>query len=108
MIEIKIDLNNLRIEVEGHSGYAPLGQDIVCAGVSTLISMLASECRYMESINKLTINTLELESGKAIIDVTAKDVEFVRRPFRMVAQALQDIADSYKVFLHIIFLEKST
>ena len=27
----------LRLEASGHAGYAPAGQDIVCAGASTLM-----------------------------------------------------------------------
>lgn len=32
----------LRLEVAGHAGYAPAGQDIVCAGASTLMQALVS------------------------------------------------------------------
>ena len=28
---------SLRLEAAGHAGYAPAGQDIVCAGASTLM-----------------------------------------------------------------------
>ena len=31
----------LRLEASGHAGYAPAGQDIVCAGASTLMQALA-------------------------------------------------------------------
>ena len=32
----------MRLEAVGHAGYAPAGQDIVCAGVSTLMQALVS------------------------------------------------------------------
>ena len=32
----------LRLEAAGHAGYAPAGQDIVCAGASTLMQALVS------------------------------------------------------------------
>ena len=32
----------LRLEASGHAGYAPAGQDIVCAGASTLLQALVS------------------------------------------------------------------
>ena len=32
----------LRLEASGHAGYAPAGQDIVCAGASTLMQALVS------------------------------------------------------------------
>ncbi|OHD13944.1 MAG: hypothetical protein A2086_02030 [Spirochaetes bacterium GWD1_27_9] len=44
MIEIKLVLNSngilKNIFVTGHSGFAKIGKDIVCAGVSTLIQTL--------------------------------------------------------------------
>ena len=36
------DGQTLRLEASGHAGYAPAGQDIVCAGASTLIQALVS------------------------------------------------------------------
>ncbi|HIT90136.1 MAG TPA: ribosomal-processing cysteine protease Prp [Candidatus Merdenecus merdavium] len=38
MIEVSVQKEN--ISVTGHAGYAPSGQDIVCAGVSTLTQAL--------------------------------------------------------------------
>lgn len=35
-----------KLDVKGHSGYAPRGQDIVCAGVSTLMFTLAEQLDY--------------------------------------------------------------
>ena len=32
----------LRLEASGHAGYAPAGQDIVCAGASTLMQTLCA------------------------------------------------------------------
>ena len=37
---IKVQYSNDRITITGHSGYAPPGQDIVCAAVSTLLLTL--------------------------------------------------------------------
>ena len=34
-----------RLEADGHAGYAPAGQDIVCAGASTVISAGSMRCR---------------------------------------------------------------
>lgn len=44
MIEVKYDIDRLRLSVNGHAGYAPNGSDIVCAGVSTLIYTLINSC----------------------------------------------------------------
>ena len=41
MIQIRIDVEGMRLEIEGHAGYAPPGQDIICAAVSALTYTLA-------------------------------------------------------------------
>lgn len=44
MIDIKLNASEkeYRLTVKGHSGYAPIGEDIVCAGVSALVLNFAS------------------------------------------------------------------
>ena len=37
---IKITKHENKISIEGHAGFAPSGQDIVCAAVSTLFQTL--------------------------------------------------------------------
>jgi uncharacterized protein YsxB (DUF464 family) len=51
------------ITVSGHAGYAPHGQDIVCAAVSVLANNLIA------SIEELTADSIEYEidSGEIII-----------------------------------------
>ena len=42
MITITYDTKHMRLTVDGHAGYAPAGQDIVCAAVSALTWTLAA------------------------------------------------------------------
>ena len=51
------------IKVSGHAGYAPPGQDIVCASVSALTQV------FVESVKELTTDKIkcEIESGNAVI-----------------------------------------
>lgn len=37
---VTITRSRSSITIEGHAGYAPRGQDIVCAGISTLVQTL--------------------------------------------------------------------
>ncbi len=53
MILAEYDPEKLILKVSGHSGYAARGEDIVCAGVSTLVYTLINSCDcdvYKESI----------------------------------------------------------
>lgn len=60
---IKINITDDRITVTGHSGYAPPGQDIVCAAVSVLVQNL------ILSIEALTDDKIsyDIKPGKADI-----------------------------------------
>lgn len=63
MIEIR--RGNNEIQVIGHAKYAPIGKDIVCAGVSTLIVCLVNT---LEHIGELDNNYI-LESGLFTLDI---------------------------------------
>ena len=82
-----INIKDKYIEVKGHSGYAPVGYDIVCAGISTLIEAtynylevtgndVESELDdgYLKVVFKSELN----DSGKSIVESfkgMAKDLE---------------------------------
>lgn len=53
-----------RITITGHAGYAPRGQDIVCAGVSVLVETLAA------SLEELTKDKFiyEAQPGQAVLE----------------------------------------
>ena len=71
-IEIKEDI----VRVYGHSGYAPIGKDIVCAAISTLteatynyLVATKNKVNNEESNGVYIINLVELnKAGKAIIE----------------------------------------
>lgn len=50
MIDIRMSVETLQLRIEGHAGYADVGSDIVCAGVSMLAQTLAAHmCRADEA-----------------------------------------------------------
>ena len=55
--------------VEGHSGYAKCGRDIVCAGVSTLVQALAKALRNLGEHVRLDIET---DQSRARYNISAK------------------------------------
>ena len=61
---ITITHHNNTITVNGHAGYAPHGQDIVCASISALVQV------FVASVEELTGDTLkcEISAGNAFIE----------------------------------------
>lgn len=55
------------IIASGHACYAPDGEDIVCAGFTTLMNTLVETVERMYQDNKLNSKKVEIDKGKAII-----------------------------------------
>lgn len=53
-----------KIIIEGHAGYAPIGQDIVCAAVSALLQT------FVASVEEMTTDELksDMAAGRAVIE----------------------------------------
>lgn len=60
------------VEVTGHAGSGPKGQDLVCAGVSALVLTLEEAVKTMARAGWLRQQTLKIAPGNAEIRCTAK------------------------------------
>lgn len=66
MIEVSVGQDG--IKMSGHANYAKEGQDIVCAGVSTLVQTL------IESIENLTKDKIEYDISPGRVDIKYGDL----------------------------------
>lgn len=57
-----------RITIQGHANYAPLGQDIVCASVSTLVQVMIA------SIEQMTEDKIEYSIQPGMVDINYWDL----------------------------------
>lgn len=62
MIEVKHSKN--KIIISGHAGYAPIGQDIVCAAFSAVLQTFVASA---EELTQDEIKT-QMAAGKAVIE----------------------------------------
>ena len=60
---IEVQRHSGGITLKGHANYAPIGQDIVCAGVSTLVQTL------IQSIEELTTDEIEYVMSPGTVDI---------------------------------------
>ena len=89
---ITVTTDQARIVVSGHAGYAPLGQDIVCAAISTLTQTL------IQAIQELTADTIQYRISPGGVDIQhgdlSADAQLLVDSFfvgcRMVADAYPD------------------
>lgn len=78
----------LMLCMTGHAGYAPHGQDIVCAAASILATAL-------ENALLLTHTQRYAESGAGKTILTAEDTPDIRAMYRMTAIGLAQLAAAY-------------
>ena len=65
---IVVQRDKHQIKITGHAGYAPIGQDIVCAGISTLVQTL------IESIETLTADKIKYVSQPGLVEIKHGDL----------------------------------
>lgn len=85
MIQIStewLDYNRCRIVVEGHAGYAPIGSDIVCAGISALYETL--------KISLESLASARAEEQEPVLNILQVDerAEILIRSFLLGCQAI--------------------
>lgn len=65
---INISKTDEGITLRGHANYAPHGQDVVCAGVSTLVQTL------IQSIEELTQDKIQYSMSPGRVDINYRDL----------------------------------
>lgn len=88
----------MRLQAEGHAGYAPKGQDIVCAAVSTLMQALAFSADCSEEGFAVASS-----SGPAgtYLELQMKATPENRAKFELVTDGLELVAQLYPKFVMI-------
>ena len=86
-----------KITIQGHANYAPLGQDIVCASVSTLVQVLIA------SIEQMTQDKIKYSIQPGMVDIEFRDLseqaQFLISSFFI---GVQMIADQYPNNVQIV------
>lgn len=94
--QMTISRNRLRLEMEGHAGYAEEGRDIVCAAASSLVStlMLALSAQLGGGSD---IYFDDPRAGPMVLDCGPQedDMESARLIYRTIACGLEALAYRY-------------
>lgn len=94
MTQIKIDVDGTRLEIQGHAGYAAIGQDIVCAAVSILTYTLAQNLRMLLDADEYSAR---IEDGCAQIYAypRAEHAELCKDIYMVIANGYCLLAEEY-------------
>lgn len=100
MIKIKINKTNNKyssLEVSGHSNYDELGKDIVCAGVSAVVT---GGLNALTSVNKNKISCV-IKDGYVNVDVLDINDDKLQLIMDVIIIQLRTIEESYKKYIKI-------
>ena len=89
---------SLRLEASGHAGYAPAGQDIVCAGASTLMQALV--CLLAGEENARCEASDEADGPHLTVYVNAPVDLWVQGAFALAKEGFTLLAERYPDNLH--------
>ena len=97
MIRATMYWGRLRMEIEGHAGYAEEGKDIVCAGASTIVDALVGVLQDAQTRGRTTMQAEE-KDGKVIIwaDPMMGSLNEIKAYFRMCVKGFQVLQEQYK------------
>ena len=82
-----------RLEADGHAGYAPAGQDIVCAGASTVMQGLVYLLAGEENAHSEAFD--EPDGPRLAVSVDASCEEWVRGAFELAKACFVLLAERY-------------
>lgn len=97
---IKVTLYFDALEMDGHAGAAPCGQDIVCAGASMLAYALASR---LDDMGLLTRR--ELEPGR--VRIGWEDMRGAREASAVVEAGFRLLAEAYPENVRLMTLPET-
>ena len=93
----------MRLEAAGHAGYAPAGQDIVCAGASTLMQALVSLLAGVENAHS---DAFDEPEGPRVVVAAAHPCEaWVEGAFELAKAGFALLAERYPE--HLRFADQS-
>lgn len=100
MISISVNVADMRMETEGHAGFAPIGEDIVCAGVTTLLYTLQHNLSLLLYPDEYTA---DMREGHAYIEAHPPDQlrEACRNIFMVIANGLFLMESNYGQYIQI-------
>lgn len=92
MTRVIIDMENGILQALGHANFAPHGQDVICAGVSTLTQMAAMAAQKRGGM---------VICGDAMIHAECDDAAY-KTVLEAVADAVRELAMQYPNHVHLV------
>ena len=97
MTEIRYSMKDFFLECKGHAGGGPEGQDIICAGISSLSMALLNQLIEEEEQEHIRLQWL-IEPGYLKIKATALNKKYsmtIKDYFRVIIIGMKALKENY-------------
>ena len=102
MIVVRYERAGCRLRIYGHAGSGRKGEDLVCAGASTLAYTLAASVADLERAGKAEGVRVLMEPGCADISCVPRDAAAVRGAFDTVYRGFGVLAKNYRKYVRVL------
>lgn len=108
MINIKFfeKQHRFAIATTGHANYAPYGQDIVCAAVSSLVQTYGNFIVDHEKFRTWKVLEVKLNEGDTNVEVVDPK-DSIKDLYYMIMEGLEDIKRAYPGYITIEYNPKN-
>lgn len=91
----------VRVEAEGHSGYADAGADIVCAAVTASFRLICAQLDLL-----LVESRIEQDDRRAYLSVSTEDAR-ANLIFEGFAELMRELSDEYPENISVMEVEQN-
>jgi len=102
MIVVRYEREKCRMRILGHAGSGRKGEDLVCAGASTLAYTLAAAVEALERSGKAAQCRILLAPGRAEIACRPVDPPAVAAAFDTVYRGFGVLAKNYRKYVRVL------
>ena len=102
MTRVTMYWQRLRLEAEGHTGFAKRGEDIICAAESMLVGALAGALEEAEARGRCEYKAKQSE-GSAMVwaNPTMGSIQEIKAYFRMAIKGFRMLSEEYPGYIVI-------
>ena len=99
MITFHYSRNPLCLQTQGHARSGEKGNDLICAGVSTLMYTLAQTVRQLTEEGLAEGSLVELEPGRGLVSCHAREGSPAEAVFNGIYTGLKTLAAHYPQYV---------
>ena len=102
MTKIEYSIDSMSLNVNGHAGAAPAGEDLVCAGISALTQALLNQLRAEEEEKHIQLDWV-MFPGQIIIQAhaAAEHKRRIKDYFKVIIKGLEALAENNPAYIQL-------